>query len=1238
MTSKVQSVRAWLRYCILLLLCGYCQISTAAPPTPAPSTCLNKYRITAVDEANHINVTLFGENTPMPGEDLCEFNSVFNDASCRTKYLCTDYVGSTLTLHSEYQETESNYVSTSNYYYAALTPTSSFQYRVYKNSTLLPYSEIIGAPGGGLSASAQYFPDGVNLYGDPAPGIQLHFTEAGIYRVEIDDRRPVVGVVGYLPQDLVYYIIVLPKIESVNISAPGICYAWQPVSDNKYHFNIQTTPSITTIMSDPHIAALISDPSLNKMVIPDVYNETFPHTSCIEKGIIDIKLGIQINSAAGNSLAVDMSFPQNTYSNLNWPSAYPSPYDFTTVYDNGTDYDDLQSYLFSSGSFGSNYGDPLSINVILYDYVSYHPSPVGSGEPATPLTASAPLTIGAVPKINVDINSVCAPGYSTPAVVPQYTATLSDGGIPPFNYYWSPAGSNNMTLDNNYVSNPKVTGIINPANPLTGNFQLTVNDAGGCQYSKLLNTNFITSGYDLASKDTYSDLFQEPYASGSVFPDDNIWASPDIWNRHNPDGVPVHEAPEYTPDNPTNPTFGKPNYLYTKVRNIGCQVSPANVAGHGAPYLGSYWTIGGFGGAEAWPAAWTTGVLPGTGVIIANQGMWIANTNIPPINPGQYSIIQSLWTPPNPQNYTAAYTTTPTTMDLCFLTRIVDYHNLSADPTFGMTVQEQTGVVPNDNIRNNNNISTRNTTVMYVNGSPRVSYIYIGNLGHVRANYSIELSNVLQQLPNRRVSHLSEYMDFEIFLGDLFDRWTSGGSFGKYTQGQIDYAAKSIRFDGSQTIKLDSVVIDSGLVYPIKIVARLKPGVDGSTMPEETISFRQMLADNSGTLMGNYTYTVKYRKDAAPKGVLAVTEASNGPSGDCEYAEMIAANCGSDSASAVDIRGWIIDDNSGNFNTSGCTTGVGTAQGHYRLAFDDVWSNVPVGSVLVVYNHDANCYNLSDTFRIDTTASGLTYWIPIGGTVTAPYGTPHIDRYGARPNTSLCAYCSDSGITSYTIASAWTSTVGLNNTNDAFQVRCPGCNTYYSGAPSFYHGIGYGPLSGVNAFASIPHSTYDLGGPVINGSGTGYKYVFVGAGKADLGNAAMWTRVTADAAGSVPSTLGVVPALLKDSIINHRLNLPCCKIFGAKSANGNVEGTTINSSVDGILVYPNPAHTMVNFEFPATEKVSVKILDISGRLMSEQTLQDANHAAFSVDKFAPGMYIYQIITNSSIQSGKFIVD
>ena len=74
-----------------------------------------------------------------------------------------------------------------------------------------------------------------------------------------------------------------------------------------------------------------------------------------------------------------------------------------------------------------------------------------------------------------------------------------------------------------------------------------------------------------------------------------------------------------------------------------------------------------------------------------------------------------------------------------------------------------------------------------------------------------------------------------------------------------------------------------------------------------------------------------------------------------------------------------------------------------------------------------------------------------------------------------------------------------------------------------------------------------------------------------------------------------------------------------------------------LLVYPNPTNSVLNFEFPASGNVSIKLMDVTGRVLDRQEIANGTMATFDVKGYAAGLYLYQFITAGNTQSGKFIV-
>ena len=85
---------------------------------------------------------------------------------------------------------------------------------------------------------------------------------------------------------------------------------------------------------------------------------------------------------------------------------------------------------------------------------------------------------------------------------------------------------------------------------------------------------------------------------------------------------------------------------------------------------------------------------------------------------------------------------------------------------------------------------------------------------------------------------------------------------------------------------------------------------------------------------------------------LIINEVSQGESGNMEFIEFVVVDnsavydCDDSSPPTIDIRGWIIDDNNGYHSTAN----EGVAGGAVRFSNDLLWSTVPLGTIILVYN------------------------------------------------------------------------------------------------------------------------------------------------------------------------------------------------------------------------------------------------------------------------------------------------
>ncbi|MCG8423068.1 MAG: S8 family serine peptidase [Proteobacteria bacterium] len=159
------------------------------------------------------------------------------------------------------------------------------------------------------------------------------------------------------------------------------------------------------------------------------------------------------------------------------------------------------------------------------------------------------------------------------------------------------------------------------------------------------------SGPDAWIRDRLNDtgLEPDPATAGQA-----MYQSPDIWVRHAPDGIQVHQ----------NPEFGQANYVYVRVENLG--YLPANGS------IELYYAQASTG--LSWPVDWTL----------------IDTIPVAGLAPGANQSVNTTWNPPATGHY-------------CLIARWV-----AADDPMTFTETASIGY----NTRYNNNIAWKNMTVV----------------------------------------------------------------------------------------------------------------------------------------------------------------------------------------------------------------------------------------------------------------------------------------------------------------------------------------------------------------------------------------------------------------------------------------------------------------------------------------------------------------------------------------------
>ena len=399
----------------------------------------------------------------------------------------------------------------------------------------------------------------------------------------------------------------------------------------------------------------------------------------------------------------------------------------------------------------------------------------------------------------VEINTICAPGYSSNGVKPKLSVVV-EHGLAPYTYRWDPIPGNNTTLDDYTSASPTVTSGTFAA------YRLGVYDASPVQKeaSRLIVLNLTTDQTPkLVMRDSYMDMMNEANTQASVDGYDwQIWLSPDLVNRIADDHTFTNQNPVYAPS--------VSNYVNARVRNVGCTAST------GTEHLNLYWTKSGT--AETWPGDWTTATFKNTstGAAWPAGGQITASPiSVPVIAPGEADSFSAAWLPPSPTNYSA----TETNVGVSLLGRI---ESTSAAP-YGMTNAEVANTATN--ALRNNKIATRSLIVNGNGGNMQWHQVLVANTDNADQTFSLEFATERQLHPSFS-GDISAYVRFEVKLGDLYDRWIAGGKQG--TNVLINAGAKSVIFSGDNKITLKGITLHANEKFTMQVgvIMEQQPLVD----------------------------------------------------------------------------------------------------------------------------------------------------------------------------------------------------------------------------------------------------------------------------------------------------------------------------------------------------------------------------------------------------------------------------
>lgn len=169
-----------------------------------------------------------------------------------------------------------------------------------------------------------------------------------------------------------------------------------------------------------------------------------------------------------------------------------------------------------------------------------------------------------------------------------------------------------------------------------------------------------------------------------------------------------------------------------------------------------------------------------------------------------------------------------------------------------------------------------------------------------------------------------------------------------------------------------------------------------------------------------------------------------------EWVELLVLGNPSSPSSPVDLTGWILDDNGGNFE--GTISGVGIADGH--IIFGSNFNSVAPGSLIVIYSEGTK----SPTIPADD---------PTDANNDSVYILP-----GDHSSLRMCSSVPSIGTFSYNCSSSTPSTwsyIGMRGGGDAVQTRTPEPNS------NLFHGFSYGDVNAPFPLFPSGTSSWNIG-------------------------------------------------------------------------------------------------------------------------------------------------------------------
>jgi hypothetical protein len=321
---------------------------------------------------------------------------------------------------------------------------------------------------------------------------------------------------------------------------------------------------------------------------------------------------------------------------------------------------------------------------------------------------------------------------------------------------------------------------------------ILLGDPNSCMTANGITHNIQLKGRkaQLIIRDDVNDIGIQPNPAAP------IWTSPDLWNRR--DGV-------GNPNDDQGPGYGGGgNLMKVRIKNIGCTASQES-------HVRLYWTLGATG--EHWPDSWNGNqtLVPGgdpAGKEIKNTDpgpgniydVWTANGySVGPIQPGTERVIQAKWYPSNPVVFNSPDVHAGSM--ICYLARIDDPAN---EPMFS-EISSSTASTTH-NVQYNNNIATRNSSLVNLTGVYRVvpgGGILVNNYLPERTAFNVRLTAL-----TANDLKFADLGTIRLNLGEsLWNAWMEGGHIAEGVE-ISNYEAREVTVNDLRSVVLKNISIE----------------------------------------------------------------------------------------------------------------------------------------------------------------------------------------------------------------------------------------------------------------------------------------------------------------------------------------------------------------------------------------------------------------------------------------------